>query len=105
MALKSCYECHAEVSDRADSCPKCGAPFNLPAPAQVVPLKSKGTAAALAIFLGGIGIHKFYIGRPGWGVIYILFCWTFIPAILGLIEGLSYLTESPARWQKRFTHS
>lgn len=42
----------------------------------------------LAIFLGGIGIHKFYSGRTGLGVLYILFCWTVIPAVIGVIEGI-----------------
>lgn len=40
----------------------------------------------LAFFLGGIGVHKFYAGRIGSGIIYLLFCWTFIPAFIALIE-------------------
>lgn len=37
----------------------------------------------LAIFLGDFGIHKFYAGRIGSGVVCILFCWTLIPGIIG----------------------
>lgn len=40
----------------------------------------------LAFFLGGIGAHKFYAGKVGSGILYLLFCWTFIPAFLALIE-------------------
>ena len=40
----------------------------------------------LAFFLGGIGVHKFYAGQIGTGIIYILFCWTFIPSIIAFIE-------------------
>ena len=40
----------------------------------------------LALFLGGFGIHHFYLGRPGLGILYILFSWTGIPWILGWIE-------------------
>ena len=40
----------------------------------------------LAIFLGCFGIPHFYVGRVGLGVLYCCFCWTGIPAILGLIE-------------------
>ena len=47
-----------------------------------------------AIFLGGLGIHKFYSGKVGMGVVYILFCWTFIPAVIGLIEGIIGLTKT-----------
>lgn len=53
-------------------------------------MKSKNTAGILALFLGGLGAHKFYLDRPGTGIIYLLFCWTFIPAILGLCEALIF---------------
>lgn len=57
-------------------------------------MKNRVTAGLLAILLGGIGVHKFYLGKTGVGLIYILFCWTGIPAIIGLIEGIIYLTQS-----------
>jgi len=56
--------------------------------------KDKTVAALLALFLGGIGIHKFYLGRGTQGVLYILFFWTFIPAIIAFFEGIIYLTKS-----------
>jgi len=40
----------------------------------------------LAVFLGNFGLHHFYLRRTGLGVLYLLFSWTGIPAILGLIE-------------------
>lgn len=40
----------------------------------------------LAFLLGGIGVHKFYAGKTGAGILYLLFCWTFIPSIVALIE-------------------
>ena len=42
----------------------------------------------LAIFLGSFGIHKFYAGRTGIGILYLLFCWSGVPAIIGIIEGI-----------------
>lgn len=42
----------------------------------------------LAVFFGGIGIHKFYSGKTTKGIIYILFSWTGIPTIIGTIEGI-----------------
>ena len=40
----------------------------------------------LAFFLGCFGIHHFYLGRVGLGILYICFSWTGIPALLGVIE-------------------
>ena len=61
---------------------------------RMVPIKSKVAAGLLAIFLGGIGVHKFYLGKPLMGLLYLIFCWTGIPAIIGLIEGIIYLTKT-----------
>ncbi|WP_422392226.1 TM2 domain-containing protein [Niallia oryzisoli] len=52
--------------------------------------KSKVAAGLLGILLGSFGIHKFYLGRWGWGIIYLLFFWTYIPGIFGFIEGIIY---------------
>ncbi len=57
-------------------------------------MKNRITAALLAILLGGLGIHKFYLDKSGTGILYILFCWTGIPSIIGLVEGILYLTQS-----------
>ena len=40
----------------------------------------------LALLLGCFGVHHFYLGRTGLGILYLCFFWTGIPAILGLIE-------------------
>jgi TM2 domain-containing membrane protein YozV len=40
----------------------------------------------LALFLGGLGIHHFYLRRTGLGILYLCFFWTWIPALLGFIE-------------------
>ncbi|MFT3951950.1 MAG: TM2 domain-containing protein [Oscillospiraceae bacterium] len=63
------------------------------------PIKSKIAAGVLAIVLGGLGIHKFYLGKVGLGVVYLLLCWTGIPAIIGLIEGIIYLTSNDHNFQ------
>lgn len=63
------------------------------------PLKNKLTAGLLGIILGGIGAHKFYLGSFGMGVVYLLFCWTGIPAIIGFIEGIMYLVSDDIAFQ------
>lgn len=65
--------------------------------------KSKAAAGLLAIFLGGMGIHKFYLGRIGWGIVYLLFSWTWIPVIVGFIEGIIYLTMSEEAFHKKYS--
>ncbi len=57
-------------------------------------MRSKIVAALLAFFLGGLGIHKFYLGEGVAGVIYLLFCWTLIPAIIAFFEFIGLLLTS-----------
>ena len=61
--------------------------------------RNKVTSGLLGIFLGGFGIHKFYLGKVGTGIVYILFCWTFIPAVVGFIEGIVYLCSDDENFQ------
>jgi TM2 domain-containing membrane protein YozV len=48
--------------------------------------KDEVVGVLFALFLGSFGIHKFYMGETGWGVLYLLFSWTGIPGLLGFIE-------------------
>lgn len=106
MALIACPECQREISEQAISCPHCGMPIqaqSAPQPSIVtVSRKSRSLAIALACILGGIGAHKFYLNKPGMGVIYLLFCWTFIPAIVGFIEGLMYCFVSEYEFDQQY---
>lgn len=64
--------------------------------------KSKVTAMLLAFFLGGIGVHKFYLGQTVWGVVYLLFFWTFIPAFVAFIEFLIYAFTSEEKFDEKY---
>lgn len=65
-------------------------------------MKSKSTAGILALLLGGLGAHKFYLGRPVQGLVYLVFFWTFIPALLALIEGIMYLCMSDQSFNAKY---
>lgn len=86
-----CHGCGKEIHSSAVSCPQCGATQGK---AGTGADKSKVTAGVLALLIGGIGVHKFYLGAWGWGIVYIVLFWTWIPAIVALIEGIRYLTLS-----------
>lgn len=48
--------------------------------------KSKLICYMLAFFFGGFGAHLFYTKKYKRGFLYLLFCWTYIPFILGWID-------------------
>ena len=79
----------------APQCPSCGA---LQSNGITNSSKSKVSAALLAFFLGGVGAHKFYLGSVGMGILYLVFFWTGIPAIVALIEGIYYLSMSDEKF-------
>lgn len=116
---KNCSQCGAPVDINAASCKYCGETFNVrpqqstQTTAQAQPQviiqqqaetdytkaleqsgKSKMVAGLLGILLGSLGAHKFYLGSIGMGILYLVFCWTGIPSIVGLIEGIIYLVAS-----------
>ncbi|MEX0966678.1 MAG: TM2 domain-containing protein [Bacteroidia bacterium] len=68
-------------------------------------MKSKTTAALLAFFLGGLGVHRFYLGQPILGIVYLLLCWTFIPAIVGLIDFIVLLSYSDQKFNSKYNKS
>jgi len=55
--------------------------------------KSKVVAVVLALVLGNGGIHQFYLRRPIWGIVYLVFCWTFVPAVIALIECFGFIQK------------
>ena len=121
-----CRNCGQQVDDRAVACPKCGVPPRLEKkfcphcgaatqPNQVLCIQCGGSllprgpgarnrlvAGVLAILLGFLGIHKFYLGYTKQGLIMLLGTLfgalikigPIVMGIIGLIEGILYLVKS-----------
>ena len=68
-------------------------------------MKDKTTAALLAFFLGGFGVHKFYLGENG-GVLRIILTCTLIGApisgVMALIDFIKLLTMSQADFDAQY---
>jgi TM2 domain-containing membrane protein YozV len=56
--------------------------------------EKKVVAGILGILLGAFGIHKFYLGYTKEGIIQIILSFLCLGGIIGLIEGIIYLTKS-----------
>jgi len=65
-------------------------------------MKNRTTAGILAILLGGLGVHRFYLGQIGLGILYLVFCWTFIPSIIALVDGIIFLTKSDDEFNLKY---
>ena len=82
--MKYCTNCGMELLDEAIVCVKCGISTSmLPENASE---RDWLTALLLAIFIGGLGIHRFYVGKIGTGIIMVLLCWTGISSIWAIID-------------------
>ena len=68
-------------------------------------MKSRTTAWILALFLGGIGIHKFYLRKTAWGVVYLVFCWTYIPLIVSFVEFIVLASMSDKEFNLKYNTS
>ena len=104
---KFCSDCGSVIKTKAEICPKCGVrqmavPSSIDLSATAPNGKSKLAAALFALFLGGIGIHKFCLGQVGWGIAYLLFCWTFIPAIVAFVEAILLFVMSNEKFNRKF---
>lgn len=103
---KFCSECGSIIKAKAEICPKCGVrqiPASQPIFGNAAPNgKNKIAAALFALFLGGFGAHKFYLGQIGMGLVYLLFCWTFIPTLIALIEFILLITMPDETFYQKY---
>lgn len=91
-----CPNCGQATQPGAAVCTSCGAAL---AVAPAADAKSKLVAGLLGIFLGGFGVHNFYLGFTKKAVAQLLICLLgsciavgpAVSSIWGLVEGIMYL--------------
>lgn len=102
---KFCTNCGNELEGNKKFCSNCGNQVGETKTSQTTvnnanERRSRMAAGLLGIFLGGLGVHNFYLGYTGKAVgqllISVLSCGTlsFVSAIWGLVEGIMILTGS-----------
>ena len=67
--------------------------------------QTKNRETAIALALAGVllpGLHKFYLGQPKWGVLYLLLSWTPIPRIASAFEGVWDVLQGQDRFNRSF---
>ena len=110
MMAKFCTHCGSELVGSKNFCASCGASVtdNVETAKEqstakeqtTTQAKSKIAAGLLGIFLGGFGVHNFYLGYTGKAVaqllITVLSCGilSVVSSVWGLIEGIMILTGS-----------
>ncbi len=71
-------------------------------------LSRRMAAAILAILLGWLGVHKFYLHEIALGLLYAAislvscFTLTMVVAAVGIIEGILYLTMTEEEFERRY---
>lgn len=63
---------------------------------------NRTTAAIVALLVGGFGIHRFMTKQVGLGIAYLLFFWTFIPAIIAFIDFIIWITMSDEAFNAKY---
>lgn len=89
-----CYHCGKKVDAGAQVCLSCGYALEKARKQEgSVGTKSKMIAGLLGIFLGGIGVHNFYLGYTGKAVgqIFLSLCTMGAGSLWGFIEGILIL--------------
>lgn len=106
---RRCRQCNTPIRDEWAArgiCHECQKKKNMPVLDQATRAlssgKSRPIAVILALVLGGLGFHKFYMGRTGMGILYFLFCWTGLPSLVGIIEGVRYAMMDDMEFERRY---
>lgn len=110
--MKYCVKCGKELPDEANFCPNCGSDnrtnrFSYAKTGNDAPRRNdfltdittdfygrnRLCAGLFGILLGTFGVQEFYMGKTTAGILSVLFMWTGIPSIVGLVKGIIYICQ------------
>ena len=108
LSKNFCGACGVKTKDNQIVCLKCGVSLGGSLAGSSSGEKSKIIACLLALFLGTIGVHKFYLGYNTQGIImllcgtvgWILFLPPLVMAVIALIEAIMYISKSDEEFQE-----
>lgn len=64
--------------------------------------KSRTVAIILAFFLGGLGIHKFYLRQVGWGILYLVLCWSYLSLVASIVDIIILAVMSDEEFDRKY---
>ena len=126
--MRYCTKCGASNDELAQHCVNCHEPLspvagyqpmqsvNQGVPGSMIDYKALGAdkkvvAGIVAILLGAFGVHKFLLGYTTEGIIMlaitIVSCGilAIVPSVIGIIEGIMYLTKSDEEFVQTYIQS
>ena len=65
-------------------------------------MKNKNKAIIYAILGGWIGLHRFYLGQTGKGILYCILGLCFVSPILGILDGVSWMLNSQDNFDSKY---
>ncbi len=65
-------------------------------------MKNKYVAAFLALIFGWLGVHRFYLGQVGLGILYLILLGTGLSFLLGLIDAVAFFAMDPERFDEKY---
>ncbi|WP_394389111.1 TM2 domain-containing protein [Shewanella woodyi] len=101
-----CTQCSQKIDSSLITCPECHATQGLEALAGVDPnihIKNQKLAIWFSFLLGGLGIHRFYLGQYMKGSLYLVFSWTLVPVLVGWVDAIRTLNMSPFNFAQRYS--
>ena len=102
----NCPQCREEIEMNLIACPHCKAAQGLESFSGVDPdirIKNQKLAIWFSILLGGLGIHKFYLGQHLKGTLYLVFSWTLVPVIVGWVDAMRTFKMSAFSFEQRYS--